>query len=83
MSAHEHEDPTYDPQNPPPDETAGLEPGGGVKPGDTPPAETGVGGPNYEPPTRGRAVPMLIIGIAAVVVLIIAVGMFSRIFELF
>ncbi|MBA4024325.1 MAG: hypothetical protein C0482_18380 [Gordonia sp.] len=80
MPNRDSEDFAYEPQNPPPGDTAGLEDGGGVTPGDTPPAETGVGGPNHEPPQRGKTVPIVIISLAVLLVLIIAIGLFSRIF---
>ncbi|NIL77485.1 MULTISPECIES: DUF6480 family protein [Nocardiaceae] len=70
-------------QNPEPDDTAGLEPGGGVAPGDTPPVETGVGGPNHEPPQRGLALPVVFLGIVALLVILVVAFFVGRIAGLF
>jgi Family of unknown function (DUF6480) len=70
-------------QNPEPDDTAGLERGGSVTPGDTPPAETGVGGPQHEPPQRGLTLPIVFFSLIGIVVLIVAAGLVGRIFGLF
>jgi hypothetical protein len=83
MPDQAREDGPFEPQNPEPNNTAGLEPGGSVTPGDTPPAETGVGGPNHEPPQRGRTGPIIAIGVVAFVVLLIAIGLIGRVVGLF
>lgn len=70
-------------QNPEPDDTAGLERGGSVTPGDTPPAETSVGGPQHEPPQRGRTLPIVFFALIALVVIIVAAGFIGRVFDLF
>ncbi|MDI9932981.1 DUF6480 family protein [Rhodococcus sp. IEGM 1354] len=70
-------------QNPEPDETAGLEAGGSVTPGDTPPAETGVGGPNHEPPQRSRVMPIVVIVLVALLAIVIAGGLIGRVVGLF
>ncbi|WAL44449.1 DUF6480 family protein [Rhodococcus pyridinivorans] len=73
----------FDPQNPDPANTPGLEPGGGVAPGDTPPAETSVGGPQHEPPQRRSAGALVAIVIAVVVALMVSGGLLVRAIGLF
>ncbi|GGJ80315.1 hypothetical protein GCM10011583_09810 [Streptomyces camponoticapitis] len=60
--------------DPDPDNTPGLEPGGGVPPGETPPGEgsTSEAGPKNDPPKGWAAGPLIAIG---VVVLMIVVGL--------
>nr|WP_296772963.1 DUF6480 family protein [Rhodococcus sp. (in: high G+C Gram-positive bacteria)] len=70
-------------QNPEPNDTPGLENGGGVQPGDTPPAETGVSGPQHEPPQRGLALPVVFLGLIGLVVVIVVAGLIGRIIGLF
>ncbi|MBW4781393.1 hypothetical protein KZO37_18690 [Rhodococcus fascians] len=70
-------------QNPEPDETAGLEAGGSVTPGDTPPAETAVGGPNHEPPQRSRVMPIVVVVLVALLAIVIAGGLIGRVVGLF
>lgn len=72
----------FDPQNPDPANTPGLERGGGVAPGDTPPAETSVGGPQHEPPQRRSTGALIAIGIAVIVVLVLAGGLIVRAVDL-
>ena len=69
-------------ENPEPSETAGLESGGSVTPGDTPPAETGVGGPQHEPPQRTLKLPVIFLGVLGVVVLIVVIGLIGRVIGL-
>ena len=63
-------------ENPDPSETAGLERG------DTPPAETGVGGPQHEPPQRTLKLPVIFLGVLGVVVLIVVIGLIGRVIGL-
>ena len=72
-----------EPQNPEPEYTAGLEQGGGVAPGDTPPGESAVGGPTHEPPRRGRTGPITALCMAALLIVIIAGGLVARAVGLF
>ena len=83
MPADAPENSKFEPQNPEPNNTTGLEAGGSVTPGDTPPAETGVGGPNHEPPQRGRTGPIIAIGVISFIVLLIAIGLIARVVGLF
>ncbi|MGA9869957.1 MAG: DUF6480 family protein [Rhodococcus sp. (in: high G+C Gram-positive bacteria)] len=70
-------------QNPEPNDTAGLESGGSVTPGDTPPAETGVSGPQHEPPQRTLKLPIIFLGVIGVIVLIFVIGLVGRMVGLF
>jgi hypothetical protein len=60
------------PPDPEPDRTPGLEPGGGVSPGDTPPESGSVSGLSHPQPMPGRAFPIVttvVIGVLALCVL--------------
>jgi hypothetical protein len=72
-----------DPQNPDPAVTAGLEEGGGVDPGDTPPVSSSVGGPHHEPPQRTLAMPVIAITVVALLAVLIAAGLLGRTAGLF
>lgn len=69
------------PEDPDPARTAGLEPGGGVEPGDTPPAEGSMSGaapdahetPNAGPVSGNRTPMVITLSVLAVVVVMIAV----------
>lgn len=62
--------PSTDPQ---PEQTPGLEPGGGVAPGDTPPGEASTSGVTNEQPDlpSARANAGVYVGILAVVALVV------------
>ncbi|ROP46013.1 DUF6480 family protein [Pseudokineococcus lusitanus] len=67
--------------DPDPSDTPGLEPGGGVRPGDTPPSEAGTSGLSDNKPTDqkqpsgavNKAVPIAIIGLVLLFVLFFVV----------
>lgn len=62
-----------------PAEAAGLEPGGGVAPGDTPPSASSGTGPTHAPPQRSRAPFVIFLVIVGVIVVLIALGLVGRI----
>ena len=66
-------------QNPDPAETAGLEPGGSIVPGDTPPDSTSAAGPSHEPPQRTRTPAIVFLVAVGVVVVLIVLGVVGRI----
>lgn len=57
------------PPNPEPNRTPGLEPGGGVAPGSTPPAAAQTSaGAEPQPSTHGRITPTAVVTVIAVVI---------------
>lgn len=68
-------------QDPEPSRTPGLEPGGGVPPGETPPGEGGTSALTHQ--ERGPAprwVPVVVIGGIALMVVAVALFMLVRVF---
>ncbi|MBB2923388.1 DUF6480 family protein [Cellulomonas cellasea] len=68
---------TAKPTDPDPENTPGLEPGGGVMPGDTPPGEASTSGVSHQEPglPSGRSQKIVygvILGFAALVVVMLA-----------
>ncbi|MCR3721534.1 MULTISPECIES: DUF6480 family protein [Prauserella salsuginis group] len=63
---------TAQPPDPPPEETPGLEPGGGVRPGDTPPESGQTSGLSHREPTPPRVLPIVTIALTALAALLIA-----------
>jgi hypothetical protein len=63
---------TAQPPDPDPARVPGLEPGGGVAPGETPPDSAQTSGLSEpQPPARHRITPASVIGIGAAVVLVL------------
>lgn len=71
--------------DPDPDQTPGLEPGGGVAPGDTPPAESSMSGASDRQPgtgsTRSNWAAYAVIGAFVVVLLLFFVGYVIGLFD--
>lgn len=62
--------------DPDPEQTPGLAPGGGVRPGDTPPAAESTANAHYQAPTAGgRKLSTALMVVLGVVVAVIAVGL--------
>lgn len=77
-------DPDPDPAgrtDPRPDTTTGLEPGGGVPPGETPPGEASVSAVHVDPGPGARTrSPWLVILLIALPVLLISLFLIARVF---
>ncbi|MDN3026947.1 DUF6480 family protein [Streptomyces sp. S.PB5] len=69
--------------DPDPRRSAGLEPGGGVPPGETPPAETGISGISHpEPPELRKGWSAMPIVLIMLVVALVAIGLIAMVVEL-
>jgi Family of unknown function (DUF6480) len=87
--AQDERAPSSDSPGPDPAETAGLEPGGGVAPGDTPPMSDSMSGaaggasehvPNQGPVSGNRTPMVVTLSILAVVVVMCAVFIVASLF---
>ncbi|NKQ57174.1 hypothetical protein HFP15_30315 [Amycolatopsis sp. K13G38] len=63
---------TTPPPDPDPDRTPGLEPGGGVRPGDTPPDSGQTSGLSHQEPKPPKVLPWATITVSAVLALLVA-----------
>ncbi len=68
---------------PEPDDVPGLEPGGSVTPGDTPPDAGQTSGLSHPQPMPSRVVPVIALVVIGVLVLGVAVFFLLRAFDLF
>jgi hypothetical protein len=72
------------PPDPDPGRTPGLEPGGGVSPGDTPPESGNVSGLSHPQPMRSRAFPiatLIVVGILVLCVLALVIAQFAGLID--
>jgi hypothetical protein len=58
--------------DPDPSETTGLEPGGGVPPGETPPAESSIAGVSHHEDPPGRTITPVSLAIIVILVVLVA-----------
>ncbi|MBB3052402.1 hypothetical protein FHS23_003436 [Prauserella isguenensis] len=63
---------TAQPPDPAPEETPGLEPGGSVRPGDTPPESGQTSGLSHREPEPPRVLPVLTIVLTVLAALLVA-----------
>ncbi|MCX4418300.1 DUF6480 family protein [Streptomyces mirabilis] len=69
--------------DPDPTRTPEIEPGRGVSPGETPPAEGGIYGISYpEPPEPGKAWGPMALALIMVVVALVAIGLIAMVVAL-
>lgn len=73
---------TAQPPDPSPRETPGLEPGGGVRPGDTPPESGQTSGLSHREPKPPRVLPKVTIVLTVLVALLVAGVFFAMIFQI-
>ena len=69
--------------DPDPSNTPGLEPGGGVPPGETPPAESAISGVSHREDPPGRSItPAALVAIVIIVLLVLGF-LLAKVFALF
>ena len=74
---------TTTPPDPDPDRTPGLEPGGGVRPGDTPPESGQTSGLSHREPTPPKATTgRIVIALIGVFVVLVAAMLLTQAFLL-
>ena len=69
--------------DPDPSTTTGLEPGGGVPPGETPPGESAISGISHPEAPPGRVITPVALGLIVVGVLLVLGFILAKVFALF
>lgn len=69
--------------DPDPANTPGLEPGGGVPPGETPPGESAISGVSHSEAAPGRVITPVALAIIGIIVLLVVLYVLARAISLF
>lgn len=68
--------------DPDPNDITGLEPGGGVPPGETPPGESAISGVSHQEAPPGRVITPVALVVIVVVVLLVLGFLLAKVFAL-